>query len=269
VIDPELVWMSSLWRTDCIAFTPNSVKYPNAFRGKVAQFLQDLRFALEDRIWCPGAMEDLERADSKPKMLATASRLGIPTPGYTSDAYFPPVATHQSSRQGWYRKNLGFPFTISFSQEGGVEVGVTTTNSLWNDASPPDDQPWQWQEAIESIAQIRTYLVGNDVWAALWRRTTLSEKFVGFRSINESSTGEIKWEPYCLPSDIQERTVALCKELKLTMAAPEFLVTKTGEHVLIDLNPCGDWLGFFSEQEHNEIASSIAISFDRMLSAPR
>lgn len=29
-------------------------------------------------------------------------------------------------------------------------------------------------------------------------------------------------------------------------------------HILIDLNPCGDWLGFFSDDTNNEILSTLA-----------
>ena len=120
-----------------------------------------------------------------------------------------------------------------------------------------DSQPWQWQEAIASVAQVRCCLVEDRIWSVLWKRT-VDQEFADFRELNEIEEKECEWEKIELHRNLQDRLLTLCKILNIHSCCPEFLVTKGGDYVLVDLNPCGDWYGFFDDETHGEIADGIA-----------
>lgn len=255
VCKPTTIYFCRMWRTDCLINLPPGCKYPSVFRSRVQQFLQDIRFAFENKaIWLPGKLESIERGESKPYMLATASRLGIKVPAFTRNGF-----TNNIHRENGliYRKNLGPPFVISYNVEKKEEVGVTTLNSAVQLARlESDDQPWQWQEAIRATAQIRCFVVGDQIWSVRWQRKP-SENLTDLRDVNQIQEKDLCWEPYDLPNKVLRRLRDLMSQLGLKIASPEFLVRDDGEHILIDLNPCGDWYGFFSEETHTEIVRSL------------
>lgn len=201
-------------------------------------------------------MEAVERAESKPFVLATAARIGLSVPRFTQDAFSP---LSKISFSNMYRKSLGPPFTISFNREKALEVGITVSNSLVdNTAASATDQPWQWQEFVDSSLQVRCFVIGDRIWAACRDRTG-HVMGIDYRYLNEITEEDIIWKAYQLPAHTAERLITLMRTLNLTSASPEFLLRKKDmAHVLIDLNPCGDWFGYFSDAIHAEITASIA-----------
>lgn len=251
--NPDVVYMSSSLRCDCIVRIPSSVKYPNAYRLRVHQFMQDVRFALEQKSWVPGKYENLERADSKPAVMKMAHVCGLVIPRNTVDSFKQPKTSGVL-----LRKNLGPPFAVSLNRKTGVEVGVTTTSVLESESCDYSDaEIWQWQTSIESIGQVRGFFVGEKVWAAIWRKEIDREVVHDLRKISQVDGNELVWHPYSIPNEITTKIRSLMKVLQIQVAAPEFLLTKAGELVFIDLNPCGDWWGFFSDQVRAEITSTL------------
>jgi hypothetical protein len=61
-----------------------------------------------------------------------------------------------------------------------------------------------------------------------------------------------------LPVSVAKKLANLREILGVQFCCPEFLFNKKGELTLIDINPCGDWYGFFPEERSREIASAIA-----------
>ena len=260
---PSLVYLSSLWRTDCIIELPQDEMYPGAFRARIQQFLQDIRFVLEDSIWCPGSILSIERAESKPVLLAKAALAGIKVPSFTVDAFSGSSSVPRNCEL--YKKQLGSPFIISMQSEKGVEVGVTTTNTLVDPKTiVSDHQPWQWQKPVPSIAQVRCCVVKDKVWSVIWKRTS-DLKLADFRELNEFGERELLWEEHVLPSDLKNRLLRLCESLGLYSCCPEFLITEDGQYVLIDFNPCGDWYGFFSDRVRNKITEAFVNLFSKLV----
>ncbi len=254
-VKPRVVYLSTLWRTDCILPLEGEV-YPALNRLRTQQFLQDIRFALSAKRWVPGKIENIEAAESKPNLFRQASLCGFTVPGFTQNAFSPVGVARE--KEFVYKKQLGFPFTISTNTESGVEVGVTVTNTTCGTTDYKSDHtPWQWQETIEAIAQVRCCVVGNRVWSAVWYRGE-NQQAVDFRLLNQVQQEDLHWDPHTLPVFLKNRILSLNQKLGLECCAPEFLVTKSGEYVLIDWNPCGDWYGFFTEDEHLQIAEALA-----------
>ena len=50
-------------------------------------------------------------------------------------------------------------------------------------------------------------------------------------------------------------------KLKISVASPEFILRDDGGLIFIDMNPCGDWLGFFSDEVVDEILSVLVELF--------
>lgn len=262
-ISPEIVYMATNWRCDCIVRYPESIDYPGIYRSRVHQFMQDIRFSLENTIWIPGSYECIERADSKTTLLREAFLSGLSVPSFTMNSFSKSVCNLDEEL---FRKSLGFPFIVSLNNKKGIEVGVTTTNTFHNpNKDKNDDQLWQWQSAIKTIGQLRMYVVGSKIWSVCWKKEYDQSDIQDYRQANQIEKREILWEPHIVPEVLADGILKLMKRLKIIVAAPEFLITEEGNYIFIDLNPCGDWLGFFSESVNKDIICSLTKLFTQYL----
>ena len=78
-IKPTIIYFANNWRCDSIINIPKCINFPGAYRMRIYQFMQDIRFAFEDIFWIPGKYESIERGDSKPTVLNLAHSLGLST----------------------------------------------------------------------------------------------------------------------------------------------------------------------------------------------
>lgn len=249
-VRPSAVYMMNRWRSDSIIRIPEGVTTPNAYRMQSHQFLHDLRFSLDTVPWIPGTFDNIERAESKPTLLSMANRLGLAAPSYTRNSSS--IGTYDHA--GAYKKNLGAPFVVSYSAEDQQEIGIEITGRLEGDSSAiAEPGMYQWQEPICASWQVRAFVVGDRIWAVRLRRKEVHEDL----RARTSEEQHLAWEPYEIPSPESVAIRKLMSHLQITVAAPEFLIDSEGRHVFIDINPCGDWLGFFTEQTTNEIVDAL------------
>ncbi len=246
---PQKFLFLNNWRVDSAIQIPDCVKYPGAFRLRVFQFLQDIRFAFEGSRWIPAKLENIERADSKLRLIVEARNCGLITPAYTINTGGQALPPQDGT--GMFRKSIGPAFSVSLNTETGKEVGVTTVGTL-SDSFIRDGQLWQWQEPISTVTHVRCFVCGDHVWSVCWNRKD-KESHADYRFVGQVSGQNIEWQPYELPSETASGLAKLLECLSLQYASPEFLIDKDGEHVFIDLNPCGDWSGFFSDKTESEI----------------
>lgn len=248
-ISPKIIYIANNIRTDTIINIPNEVIYPNAHRVSLNQLFLDIRFGFEDAKWFPGKYERIKSGDSKPFLFSFARKCGLHVPKFTIDSQSKPNVS------GICKKPLGFPFKLSINKNSGKEVGVTGIAEFDENKMTYDGYLWQWQSLVMAQSQIRCFFVDGKVWSVEWKRE--KEEPCDFRYINQIKGGSISWKEYHLPEEIIEKLSILMKRLGLNMASPEFLTDQYGEHILIDLNPCGDWYGFFSENINKEIINAI------------
>lgn len=248
-ISPKVIYIANNIRTDSIINIPNEVIYPNAYRASLNQLFLDIRFGFENVQWFPGNYEGVKRGDSKPFLFSVARRCGLSVPKFTADSSFKPNIS------GICKKPLGFPFKLSINRKNGKEVGVTGIIEFDENKMVNDGYLWQWQSLIRAQSQIRCLFVDGKIWSVIWGRG--EKELCDFRDINQIKREEISWDQYSLPDEIVKKLSILMKSLGLRMSAPEFLIDQNGEHIFIDLNPCGDWYGFFPKNINEEIIQAI------------
>lgn len=242
------IFYSRLLRTDCLIDLPSDCFYPTMFRQKAEILLNeiDCSFGLLRRF--PASLNEIRFGECKTGVYRLAQEFGLSIPFETISSFSRPEG------ERYYRKSLGFPFSVSFNRYEGREVAVT----LENKQDMGDDLCglfWQWQTYIELEKQTRSVVVGENVWTY-----SLDKDQLRGRSLRKASedTNELLWREDKLPATIELNLIAFLKNLNLGYSAPEFVVDSQGQFILIDLNPCGDWFGFCNEKDAQEIAKAIA-----------
>lgn len=254
-VNPSGIWFATYPREDTLFSQKMSrYPYPGEYRSTVVQFVLDLRFAFQELDFYPGAFESILKGDSKLVLFRIAYEIGINVPKWTINSSLKTKKLLNDS--SLYRKKLGFPSVVSYSSISQKEEIVTTLNQITNRDS--SCLIWQWQTPIVSVAHVRGVLVGNKAWFSRWDRKSTIGSIVDFRA---ARSDEDFWVKAAVEKSLIDKLHKLRIKLGLTICCPEFLITPQGKWVLIDLNPCGDWYGFFSKDERNQIASSIANLF--------
>lgn len=245
IIDIDGVYVARQIRSDCIISFPENCECTSLYRQKIEDFIFDLCTVFSKKDWFPGKVSSIREGDSKLHIYKLASNLGIRIPDFTINSFERPSF-------GSYRKVLGYPFSISFSSEDKEEIAITLLNEK-EDGLDTYGLPWQWQSYIIPIAQIRCICVGNKIWTF-----RADQKQFGNKSLREvQETKDIVWERCSLPENERDSLLRLLQATKLSFACPEFIIDEDGKYNFIDLNPCGDWYGFGSEEESLEIATEI------------
>ncbi len=246
---PDVVWYATHPRTDSLYC--RGYRFPGEHRSAATQFIVDLHYALDSKVkWVPGSFDSISRSDSKPILLHLASSCGLEIPNVTINGNLDAKTKILDERL--YKKKLGFPTVVSFDKRSGVEVITTTTNHLGNRNA--GKEVWQWQSPVESVAHVRCCLVEDQLWSVVWHRKSPLKRLYDYRSQQYCEN----WQQYILPSEVTSSVLRLAERLRIKIACPEFLVTCDGTHVFIDMNPCGDWAGFFNETTNREISKSIS-----------
>ncbi len=97
--------------------------------------------------------------------------------------------------------------------------------------------PCCFQEFIPKVADIRSTVVGKEVFSALIKSQNYRESKIDFRMKED-----IPMEEYFLPVEIQNKLLALLKKWDLEFSACDFALTKDNELVFFEANVAGNWL---------------------------
>ncbi len=251
---PSVIYWNSRPRADA-AMPPAGTKYVGAFRSRLSQFFEDLSFAFPAELQLPGTLSAVARAESKPWLLGAARHVGLTIPAFTWNVIGKRAAEACHRKNGRaYRKVLGFPHVVTEAGEG-----VTTVNTAFDcvdrKAHSPR-HPWQYQAIVPFVAQWRCQVVGNKVWAARWNHKPHGDVW-DLRYHQEILDERPSFIPNELDSDVARRLAKLVALCGLAHAAPEFLEQPDGSMVFIDMNPCGDWKGFFGRHWEAQIADAL------------
>ncbi len=250
IIKNPLFYASTPIRTDSSLMEGITYPYPQLYRTVLGQFFTDMSNLFPDS-WIPGNTTSTTKADSKPFALNLARSMGILTPSFTINAS---KFLRKLPLDGVYKKALGYPFVITSERKKTKEVGITRTNNLITNGKLvlKEDIPFQWQEPIQGTYHVRTHVANNHIWSVRARRHNTTD----LRALTDTEFNGLKWESYELPRDLKQKLIRFIKKLGILFASPEFLINQEGEHILIDINPCGDWCGFFSKDSVLEIKNT-------------
>lgn len=244
-IHVSTVYISRQIRSDCIPVIPGDCDCTSLYRYKVNDFLSELFSLLADVSWFPGKIENISLGDSKSHLFKKALGAGLTVPVSTMTSFNCLDTVN-------YRKVLGYPFSISYSKEDESEIAVTLFNEP--NTSETYGLPWQWQTKIDPKRHLRCVFINGKVWCF----EVLEDEFQGksLREVQEEK--DVIWKEISLPNHQILQLTQLMKSMNLKFASPEFIINQAGEYIFIDLNPCGDWYGFGSEETSSLIASEIA-----------
>ena len=177
----------------------------------------------------------LRAAEVKPLQLLRASAVGLRTPDtlITNDparvrAFFGEVGADQyaikpirllgvDTAEGWH-----FPLTttVGCRQElPGLELAPTI-----------------FQPYIAKAFEVRCVVIGDEVFAARINSQELAETMTDWRG------GDAQHAIYDVPADVAGASIELVRSFGLNFASMDFIVTPSGDHVFIEMNPNGQFL---------------------------
>jgi MvdD family ATP-grasp ribosomal peptide maturase len=188
------------------------------------------------------AEPSIRRAENKQLQIRIARESGLDTPRtlITND----PEAVRAFARtceRGMITKMLS-SFAI---YEGGAEKVVFTNHVTAADVDDLDGLrlcPMTFQEQVAKHLELRVTVVGRRVLTAAIdsqasARATHDWRRDGVRLVDA-------WQPYALPSEVEEKLLRLMDYFNLNYGAADFIVTPEGRHVFLEINPAGEffWL---------------------------
>ncbi len=181
----------------------------------------------------------VRKADHKELQLTKAAEFGLDVPAtlFSNE----PRAVKQFWEQVGGKMITKMQSSFAIYREG-VETVVYTNAVKVDDLSDLDGLrfcPMTFQELVEKVVELRVTVVGRQVFAASIDSQKKAETSLDWR---RDGVGLIEdWQPYTLPEPVREGLLKLTAEFGLNYAAADFIVTKDGRHVFLEINAGGEW----------------------------
>lgn len=222
----------------------------------------------ESRASLIGALECLEcpvmdristvrAAEHKPRQLAIAHALGLDVPRtLTSNA---PDAVRRFWDECGGQVVVKALSSFAIYDQAGRENVVFTSPLAAAELDHLDQlalAPMTFQEHLAKSVELRVTLIGGRAFAAAVDSQALERSRVDWRK--EGARLLRAWTPYPLPGDVAHRLLALAARLGLSFGAADVVVTPDGRHVLLEINPGGEW--FWLDDVFGPAALSSAIA---------
>jgi glutathione synthase/RimK-type ligase-like ATP-grasp enzyme len=184
-------------------------------------------------------LEAQSAAEDKPRQLRAAAALGLAVPRtlVTNDPAEVRAFRAELAGTGMVAKMLT-PLSVSMDK---AELFVHTSRVRDEDLAELDSlrlSPMVFQEELPKRIELRVAVVGARCFAGAIDASGSAEGQVDWR---RAGPGEARWTRGELPDDVAAKLVRLVAELGLVYGAADLVVTPAGEHVLLELNPAGEW----------------------------
>lgn len=184
----------------------------------------------------------IRRAEHKQLQLQIARNLGLEIPRtlITNN----PEAVLQFSqicKSGMITKMLSSFAIYEDDQEQVVFTNPVTPSDLDN-LDGLQFCPMTFQEQIPKVLELRTTIVGKQVFTAAIDSQRLEQARYDWRRKGVALLKD--WQSYSLPSEIEEKLLYLMAELGLNYGAIDIILTPDNRHVFLEINPVGEffWL---------------------------
>lgn len=199
-----------------------------------------------DALWVNDPVAD-EVAEEKPWQLAVARRTGftVPRSCITNDPGVARAFIRERPEGETIHKNvtsapaIGRNTRIARASDGALLASVRHL-------------PLLFQERVPADADARVTVVGDDLFAA-------EIDFPQARPVLDWRSGlrRARLRAVRLPREVDERVRRLVRELGLVYAAVDLRRRRDGEHVFLEVNPCGQFL-FVEERTGQPITAALA-----------
>jgi len=196
-------------------------------------------------------------AEHKPRQLELAAALGLDVPRTltTNDP--------DAARAFWttcHGRVVGKMLSsFSIYDEAGREQVMFTSILAEDDLAHLDQlalSPMTFQEHLDKAIELRVTLIGGRIFAAAVDSQALERARTDWRK--EGVQLLHAWKPYDLPATISAQLLRLADRLELSYGAVDIIVTPSGRHVFLEINPGGEW--FWLDDVFGPRALSTAIA---------
>lgn len=218
-------------------------------RAERDQVLQGLWKSLK-AFWISD-LSKIRVAEFKPLQLSLASSLGLAVPKtlITNDPNEVESFMRECRNDVIYK-----PFTSRIDHPDGTVYTSLVTDSHMTKVETVRTAPCLFQERIPKEFEVRTTVVGGNVFSAA---IFSQEHEAGKQDWRRVDNSDLRLEPYELPASVEAKILKLVSELGLTFGAIDMIVTPDGEHVFLEINPVGQF-GFVEMHTGLPIFSAVA-----------
>jgi hypothetical protein len=192
--------------------------------------------------WIPASRTEIQRADSKLRQLALASRLGFETPDTL-------VTTSRSALTDFYREHDGrildklpsavFYRTMNRLHQPFVRYAQHVTTRDLVHGHRLHGCPSLFQPYVEKHSEVRVTVAGDRALAVEIDSQATAHTATDWRRYDND---HLVYRHHDLPMAEKERCIALVRGLSLHFGAIDLIVTPGGEYVFLEVNPNGQWL---------------------------
>ena len=193
--------------------------------------------ALHDARWV-NDLEHQRSAENKQRQLRLAARAGLRVPRtlVTND----PAAARQffAETEGQTVAKLLRPVAVSMD---AVESFVYTNRVREEDLADAEGlrhSPMVFQELIPKACELRVAWVAGQALAGALDASGTSRGQTDWRRVTPE---ECRWQKAQLPGEVASSLQTLMLELGLVFGAVDLIVSPSGEHVFLEVNPGGEW----------------------------
>lgn len=123
------------------------------------------------------------------------------------------------------------------SDEGRVILTTKLTDADTEKVETVKHTPSLFQEYVDKKFEVRSTVIGNScLSAAIYSQEKELTKVDWKRAAYD-----LKYEPYELPSDVEQKCVELVRELGLAFGGIDLICTPNNEWYFVEVNPNGQW----------------------------
>lgn len=198
--------------------------------------------------------EAVWKAEFKPFQLDLAAALGLGVPKTLISSVPDSVRTFFENCKG---QMIAKPVRSGYIVQNGVDYAVYTTRVAPEDLEDLQDAsltPTIYQELIPKQFDVRVTVVGKRIFAVAIDSQSDPDASVDWR---RTSNPRLPHHALQLPSDVEDKILALMDAMKLNYGAIDLVLTPDGRYVFLEINPNGQWL-WLDDMLSLGITSSIA-----------
>jgi len=176
-------------------------------------------------------------AERKPFQLKTAIELGFKIPPTIITSLPETVTNFSDSHQEIIYKPMSSARILD--KDSAKSIFTTRIDSLQpNDLVGLAFAPCLFQEHVEKECDIRVTVIGKLCLTVAIHSQGNADSKVDWRRVGAQ---ELHHEVHRLPEDIEKKCLSLVRILGLEFGAIDFILTKTGEYIFLEINPNGQW----------------------------
>lgn len=232
--DVRAVWLRRLWAPTLPPEMNADDRLACAEASRVA--LQDTLVHLTRARWV-NDFEASMRAESKVLQLRVAHALGFDLVD-TTITNSPAWVERLRRREPRLITKLLTPLSYAMQSERFFYTSELGDDAYANLGSLKY-APQVFQPLVEKAKELRVIVVGREVFVGGIDAAHTARGALDWRKLD--TRDDVRWTKETLPRAVQKKVFALMKALGLVSGALDFIVTRDGRHVFLEINPAGEW----------------------------